>query len=153
MTNRTEIFQLTYVSSLTLALDDNELLALAEEAQVWNQEHDITSLLLISDLYVIQRIEGPEAEVEALFAKLELDFRHADVIRLEEKRNETRDFPSSAFDFQIFTAWMIEHKLPNLIAYLEDPLVSDAHREKLQKEVDHFFKIQKELSINPDLAI
>jgi Sensors of blue-light using FAD len=56
-----------------------ELAALLAWAQPYNAAHGITGLLLYSDGRYVQLLEGPEAAVEDLYARIRRDPRHAEV--------------------------------------------------------------------------
>lgn len=76
------IYQVLYRSRATHVLVDNELESLLTQSRIFNKEHQITGLLLYSDGRFIQIIEGPEAEVRALYARIQEDTRHTQVVTI-----------------------------------------------------------------------
>jgi hypothetical protein len=60
------------------------LRALLERLRAHNAARDLTGLLLCSDDRFVQVLEGPEAAVRALYARIRRDPRHRDVATLRE---------------------------------------------------------------------
>ena len=79
----TSIFRLVYVSSATSRLEVDELKAIERVAIRNNGELHVTGLLTYCDGKFMQFLEGEQADVEEIFAKIVGDGRHhsIDVIR------------------------------------------------------------------------
>ena len=73
------VYQLLYHSRATAQLGEAELPELLERARHYNAEHHITGLLLHSNGYFVQVLEGEETAVRDLFAKIQQDPRHQEV--------------------------------------------------------------------------
>lgn len=71
-----------YTSVQTLPLSGIELGELIEESRARNGQHDVTGILLHVKDNFFQILEGPQDVVEALYAKILLDVRHARVTRI-----------------------------------------------------------------------
>lgn len=101
------------------------LAGLLRQARAYNQARRLTGLLLYAadTQEFVQVLEGPQAEVQALYAKIARDPRHKHVFVLHEGPEETRMFP----DWRMGFAPAAAHDLHAATGYL--PLVSEpAHR-------------------------
>lgn len=90
---------LVYVSLANKAMEDNELKVLLKFARVKNEKLGITGMLLYRDGFFIQALEGEQATVEALFARIAVDTRHRDVMKLYQKPIAQRAFPDWTMGF------------------------------------------------------
>ena len=71
-------------------------------AKQYNQEHDITGMLLYCDGHFIQVLEGPRDAVLSLFARIEADGRNTMVQKLIEAPIEHRCFPDWSMGFHSY---------------------------------------------------
>ena len=86
--------RIAYVSRYAHPMEAGELERLGELAAAKNQELGITGVLMASGGLFYQVIEGPEEMIDELFATIETDERHTDVVVLNvEDGAETRMFP------------------------------------------------------------
>ena len=75
-------------------MSESDIDTLIEKSAAANAANDITGALVVADEVFFQIIEGPPAKIDELFAKLERDKRHTDVICLDVSHNrEIRLFP------------------------------------------------------------
>ncbi len=88
------LFQMTYVSAARPGLSEAEIAQILATARAHNPAQGITGLLLCLDQAFLQVLEGPESEVRALFARIEEDPRHSQVLCLLTETVETRAFPA-----------------------------------------------------------
>jgi hypothetical protein len=87
------IQHLLYRSKATHPLTTGQLAQVVEQAQHWNEKHQITGLLCYSsDRYFVQVLEGPAPAVHALYANIQRDNRHGQVTTLSDKASATRWF-------------------------------------------------------------
>jgi hypothetical protein len=63
--------------------DENGLLEILKQARIRNALKGITGALMLYDDWFAQVLEGPQAAVEALYAKIKADTRH-DAVRVSE---------------------------------------------------------------------
>jgi hypothetical protein len=85
---------LLYRSKAAHPLTTGELAHLVEQSQRLNAEYDITGLLCYSsDGYFVQVIEGSAQAVHALYARIQQDTRHQQVVTLSDKPSPARWFP------------------------------------------------------------
>lgn len=94
---------------------------LLRQARAYNQAHRLTGLLLYAadTQEFVQVLEGLQAEVQSLYAKIARDPRHKHAFVLHEGPAETRMFP----DWRMGFAPAAAHDLHTITGYL--PLVSE----------------------------
>ena len=100
-------------------MQEKELLDLLEESKEWNNPHGITGLLLYVRGQIasypqgrfIQALEGTEVEVRNVFAKIQHDCRHRDIILLNEGPIPKRNFET----------WLMGFKSINTKTYKNQP--------------------------------
>lgn len=73
------LHELVYVSLAEHPMSDGELCELLSQARARNQARGITGFLIYRDREFMQLIEGEEAQVRALFERIESDPRHMHV--------------------------------------------------------------------------
>ncbi len=74
--------RIVYVSTLRPQVTPADLQEMVEKAAAFNKAHGITGLLAFEDRRVCQILEGPEPEVEALYASIAKDPRHSGVTEI-----------------------------------------------------------------------
>lgn len=101
----TDLLQLIY-SSQAFGYDDATLAGILLDARRCNLRDGITgSLVCRADIY-LQLLEGPEAAVEACFARIARDDRHVNVRLVSRTAVETRLFPDWAMRDDPARSWM-----------------------------------------------
>jgi hypothetical protein len=70
-----------------------------ERALVHNAQHHLTGALAYSETCFAQALEGEEAVVESLMAKIATDSRHSDVQVIDRREVTNRAFPDWAMAF------------------------------------------------------
>jgi hypothetical protein len=86
--------RIKYASRYSKALTEEELQRLGEQAAAKNEGLGVTGVLMASGGMFYQIIEGPAEAVDGLFAAIERDERHTDVLVLDiEEGVSTRLFP------------------------------------------------------------
>ena len=92
-----EIYRLVYLSTSVIpSLDDGgdrEIQNILDVARRVNPTLGVTGALTFNDFHFAQALEGRRADVEALFARIRRDWRHRDVLVLQEEWISRRDFP------------------------------------------------------------
>ncbi|MDX2023545.1 MAG: BLUF domain-containing protein [Deltaproteobacteria bacterium] len=86
------MIQLAYVSKAAAPMTDDELLALLTKSRKNNFKRGVGGILLYRDGLFFQMLEGKEADVDAIFAKVQQDPRHHDVNVLSRQPTSTRSF-------------------------------------------------------------
>lgn len=72
--------QLIYRSRALTDLSDVELERIVSTSQLNNKSLNVTGILLYADEYFMQVLEGPTREIEKLFARIQTDHRHTEVV-------------------------------------------------------------------------
>lgn len=87
---------LIYVSQASPDTDSDAVEDLLQEATRHNGEHGITGALLSYAGYFLQALEGPDAEIDALFQRIARDRRHRQVVTIARGPVAGRQFPGWA---------------------------------------------------------
>lgn len=87
---------LAYFSSASHVMSPRELSALLEEAQANNAKQQVTGLLCHHDGSFLQFLEGEDAVVDPLFARISEDPRHHSVLKMHRGPIARRAFPDWA---------------------------------------------------------
>ena len=95
-----DVFSLTYVSSASGLYSCDIYRDIALTAHKYNSDHDITGMLLVFNETIIQFLEGPEAEIEDLYKKIENDPRHKGPIVVSTRHLTTREFPQWSMGYK-----------------------------------------------------
>lgn len=98
------VFFLVYVSAAVTWFSEAELRALLRGARRHNEQAGITGLLLYKDGNFMQALEGEEAAVLGLYARLQSDRRHRGVLTLDSGHAEARQFPDWSMAFHDLSA-------------------------------------------------
>ena len=86
------IYQILYRSRATRPLNEPQLQRLLEKSRSRNAAQGITGLLLYSDSHFVQVLEGPEDAVRHLYAKIQHDAWHTQVVTVSEGPAPARRF-------------------------------------------------------------
>lgn len=86
------LYQLVYLSQRSPECSNHALKEMLIHAREHNAEHNITGILMHSDSYFFQYIEGEQSEVLALYKKIKADTRHSDVVTISSGNIEHRAF-------------------------------------------------------------
>lgn len=93
------MFFTVYVSSATHLFTKSQLLELLTKSRENNTKLGLTGMLLYKDGNFMQILEGEEATVRALYAKVDRDPRHHGVITLLQGHVEERQFSDWSMGF------------------------------------------------------
>ena len=86
------LIEMVYASAATVRFSDADLEALLAVARSNNARLGISGILLYQDGSFFQILEGEEAAVASLYARVENDDRHANVMLLRKRKIQTRSF-------------------------------------------------------------
>ncbi len=127
------VYQILYRSRATSPLSEAQLLELLDQARCYNAGHDLTGLLLYSDGRFVQALEGPEAEVRALYARIQRDSRHRQVVTVSEGPGPHRRFAGWSMAFGQVPGPAVERVLGAVQAQepLPGPHLEDPHLQAL----------------------
>lgn len=93
-------------ASRPFGFDENMLNGILADARRNNPRHDITGALICrADIY-LQLLEGPEAAIQAAYARIAVDDRHMDLVKLRQTPITRRLFPDWAMRDDPARSWM-----------------------------------------------
>jgi Sensors of blue-light using FAD len=119
------LFFLIYVSAAVTWFSDSELRTLLASARRSNHQAGITGMLLYKDGNFMQALEGEEAAVLSLYARLQADRRHRGVLMLDSGRTGARQFAQWSMAFHDLSAG--QGAMPDGYSrFLDEPLTSPA---------------------------
>lgn len=92
--------QLVYIStSRATVIDDDLLQSILNTSRRHNRIAGITGLLLAGGRRFLQALEGPDAAVEATYARIKADPRHFAFVELENKPIDAAEFGTWAMAY------------------------------------------------------
>lgn len=94
-----QLVRLVYVSRMNEACDTEALQRILEVSNRKNREKEITGVLCYDPAFFLQCIEGRRTPINALFADIQNDTRHSDVMLLEYSDIESRLFADWSMAF------------------------------------------------------
>ena len=112
---------LVYVSTAHGTLTAGQLETILDHSRRNNERDGITGMLLYADGSFIQAIEGPEAAIDGLFARLLEDRRHEGVTVVARYPIARRQFPDWSMGFRRF-ARPEAADLAGALANLDNPV-------------------------------
>jgi hypothetical protein len=125
-------FHVLYRSRATQAPTPADLQVLLEQARTYNAQQQLTGLLLYSDGQFVQLVEGPEAAVRALYARIQADPRHTQVVTLRQGPGPQRWFADCHLAFGPIDAPDMHHVLKALETRALPPVpIDDPHLQIL----------------------
>ncbi|MDJ0839465.1 MAG: BLUF domain-containing protein [Acidobacteriota bacterium] len=107
------MYYLLYISTPSGLFNDNDYVHLLLECRERNAALDITGMLLASDGYFMQLLEGSRHKVLDLYDRIARDRRHHDLFILDEGEVSRRYFPDWAMGFD-YMNWLGNQNPPNL---------------------------------------
>lgn len=93
-------FQLLYTSRAVPTVDETQLKAILTVSRERNLLRGVTGLLLYGEHHFFQILEGGEATVRDLFARIRADRRHEAVTVIATREVEARSFPDWSMGFR-----------------------------------------------------
>jgi hypothetical protein len=78
-------YAISYVSTANPALSESEIHKALDFSKNWNNDNNITGILLYSRGNFFQVLEGDEQLLKSLFSRIKADERHKDVITIFQK--------------------------------------------------------------------
>ena len=93
------MLQIIYASASTKPFTHKELVELLKVAREKNMALDVTGMLLYHAGSFLQVLEGPDENVEAIYAKVQKDSRHTNFLLLARETIEERAFEHWSMGF------------------------------------------------------
>jgi hypothetical protein len=97
------VLQVSYVSRSSEPISARQLLALLLQCRENNTAVGVTGMLLYANRTFLRVIEGDDAVIDDLVAKILLDPRHAEVQMVSRKAIESRDYADWSMGFEQVT--------------------------------------------------
>lgn len=95
----TSVYQVLYRSRATVPLSEEEMQQLLDASRRYNVENRVTGLLLYSAGHFVQVLEGPEEAVRDLYATIQQDARHTQVVTVSAGPTAERHFAGWSMAF------------------------------------------------------
>jgi len=92
-------YAISYVSTVNPALSDTEIQQALDFSKNWNNDNNITGILLYSQGNFFQVLEGDEALLKELFSRIKADERHHNLITIFQKKIPNIQFDGYEADF------------------------------------------------------
>jgi hypothetical protein len=92
--------QLIYVSSATRPLIGDDIRRLLESSVRHNSANDVTGMLLYASGSFLQVLEGEDAAIDEVFARIRADDRHHNLLVIARERIAARDFGAWSMGFR-----------------------------------------------------
>lgn len=92
-------YAISYVSTASEKLTDTEIEKILDFSKNWNNNHNITGILLFSQGNFFQVLEGEKVLLQDLFEKITNDSRHYNVIRIFGKEIDDTNFEGYSAKF------------------------------------------------------
>jgi hypothetical protein len=118
------VYFIVYVSSAVTPFSKPELLDLLTVARVNNTNLNVTGMLVYKDGDFMQVLEGEEATVRALYAKIGRDRRHRRTMVLLQGELQERSFPDWSMGFHEIGAGE-KIAIPGYSEFLNTPLTGE----------------------------
>lgn len=125
-------YHVLYRSRATHVPTEADLQALLEWSRTYNAQRQITGLLLYSDGWFVQLLEGSEAAVQALYTRIQADSRHTQVVSLSDGPSPQRWFADWHMAFSQLDALELQQLL-RVVETQNPPLspIMDPHLQTL----------------------
>ena len=95
--------RLVYFSSAVQLFDDEDLIKILSKARKFNEDNDITGMLLYAKGNFMQILEGEKTAVQATFGRIEKDERHHDIRVIFNNSAPKRLFEGWRMGFKMLT--------------------------------------------------
>ncbi len=115
--NPNQLVELSYVSKATQDMGLSSLIRLFDIAHKWNQAHALTGVLFYENGHFAQILEGRREDVLFIWEKIQKDYRHKVLHRIELDEIDERLFPSWALRF--YGGDQIAKDVPQLAGVLD----------------------------------
>lgn len=115
------VYQVLYRSRATCPLNEAQIQHLLEKSRRHNAGQGISGLLLYSDGRFVQALEGPEDAVRTLYAKIQQDARHSQVVTVSEGPGPARRFAEWSMGLGHVASPAVVRALETVLAQESEP--------------------------------
>lgn len=128
-----QLVELSYVSRATQDMGLSSLVHLFDVSFNWNQSHDLTGVLFYENGHFAQILEGRREDVIFIWEKIQTDYRHQVLHRIELEEVDQRLFPSWALRF--YGGDQIAKDVPHLLGLLDGLPSHDVELLRIMRSV------------------
>lgn len=96
------LVRLTYISYANTEMSEADIRQILETSKVNNKSRMLTGVLMYSDRYFFQCLEGERREVNRTFLRIAVDPRHSKCMLLDFRDITHRLFPNWSMDYVAF---------------------------------------------------
>lgn len=93
------LVRLIYVSYANTVMRDEDIEEILQKSKLNNSKNNISGVLMYSNRYFFQCLEGERGKVNATYLHIAKDARHSKCVQLDYR----------AIDTRLFAAWSMEH--------------------------------------------
>jgi hypothetical protein len=115
--NPNQLVELSYISKATHDMGLSGLVHLFDVARRWNLDHELTGALFFENGHFAQILEGKRKDVLFIWEKIQKDYRHKVLHRIELDEIDQRLFPNWALRF--YGGDQIAKDVPHLVGLLD----------------------------------
>ena len=96
------LVRLVYASYANAAMSDEDIEAILEKSKVNNSAKNISGVLMYSDRYFFQCLEGERKDVNRTYLRIATDPRHSRCMQVEYSQIDARLFSSWSMEYVAF---------------------------------------------------
>lgn len=133
LVDQNQLVELSYVSKATQDMGLSSLVHLFDVSFNWNQSHDLTGVLFYENGHFAQILEGRREDVILIWEKIQTDYRHQVLHRIELEEIDQRLFPSWALRF--YGGDQIAKDVPHLLGLLDGLPSHDVELLRIMRSV------------------
>jgi hypothetical protein len=133
LVDQNQLLELSYVSRATQDMGLSSLVHLFDVSFNWNQSHDLTGVLFYENGHFAQILEGRREDVIFIWEKIQTDYRHQVLHRIELEEIDQRLFPSWALRF--YGGDQIAKDVPHLLGLLDGLPSHDVELLRIMRSV------------------
>jgi uncharacterized membrane protein (DUF373 family) len=149
------MIQLTYLSTPTRTMRNDDLMDILEKARLNNAGLGISGMLLYTGEVFVQVLEGEENVVDDLVKLIKIDPRHKDFRIIERKKIDSREYAEWTMGFKRVEKDDLRN-IPGLNKFFETDLggsVSEDKSHLINKLTNHFRKEAKKKNVHDELSL
>ena len=128
-----QLVELSYISKATHDMGLSSLVHLFDVARKWNLDHELTGALFYENGHFAQILEGKRKDVLFMGGKIQKDYRHKVLHRIELDEIDQRLFPNWALRF--FGGDQIAKDVPHLVGLLDGLPSHDVELLRIMRSV------------------
>jgi hypothetical protein len=133
LVDQNQLVELSYVSKATQDMGLSSLVHLFDVSFNWNQGHELTGVLFYENGHFAQILEGRREDVIFIWEKIQTDYRHQVLHRIELEEIDQRLFPSWALRF--YGGDQIAKDVPHLLGLLDGLPSHDVELLRIMRSV------------------